>query len=238
MKKLLATAAVFALMAGSAQAADLALRRAPAAAPAAYVMPFSWSGFYIGAHIGYGWGDGDASFLGVPLAAPFDNVDTNGVFGGLQLGANWQMGSFVLGAEIDASIADINGSVTGFGVTASSQIDWLGTARLRAGVALDRALLYVTGGLAWAHNEVNLTGPVVGSSDETHVGWTLGGGLEYAFSGNWSAKIEYLYIDLGSENYFSALVPPGVDFDAQIHTVKFGINYRFGGNAPVVGAAY
>jgi outer membrane immunogenic protein len=231
MKKLLAAASVLALMMGSAQAADLAVRRGPAPA---YVMPFSWSGFYIGAHIGYGSGDGDASVGGLPVGSQ----DIDGLFGGLQVGVNWQIGSIVLGAEIDASIADINASATGFGAVGTTKIDWLGTARLRAGLAIDRALLYVTGGLAWAHNEINLTGIVVGSDDRTHTGWTVGGGLEYAFAGNWSAKIEYLYIDLSDKNYFGVLLPPGADIDATIHTVKLGINYRFGGSSPVVAAAY
>ena len=113
---------------------------------------------------------------------------------------------------------------------------------LRLGYAWDRVLWYVTGGLAWAHNEISFAAAapgfgVVGSSDNTHVGWTVGGGVEWAFADPWSVKLEYLFMDFGNESYFGGPgAVGGFDADAQIHTFKIGLNYRWGayGKSPVV----
>jgi outer membrane immunogenic protein len=230
MKKVVVSAIVLAAMAGSASAADLGMYRKAPPMPA-YVQPFTWSGFYIGAHGGYGTGDARGRIAGARVGS----VDVDGGFGGLQLGYNWQTGGFVLGAEVDAALSDISGSDAFGGVAVGSKMDWFGTARGRVGFAFDRALVYGTGGFAWGHNKVSAAGLAGGvSENHTHTGWTVGGGLEYAFSPNWSAKAEYLYLDLGSHNYFGALAAPGVDVDLKVHTVKFGINYRFGGPGPVM----
>jgi outer membrane immunogenic protein len=189
---------------------------------------FSWTGFYVGVHAGYGWGRGTAS-TGVFSSSG----DMDGGFGGAQIGANWQTGALVLGIEADAAFADIGNSQPVLGLTGRGEIDALGTVRGRVGMAWDRALLYGTGGLAWANTDLSLN-PGGFSETQTHIGWTAGVGLEYALSQNWSAKVEYLYMDFGSENYLPAVVAGGVAFDSHVHTVKFGINYRFGGMGPVM----
>jgi outer membrane immunogenic protein len=119
----------------------------------------------------------------------------------------------------------------------SSKIDYIGSLRGRIGYSWDRALLYGTGGLAWAHHKITLGATFPGfaastSDDQTHVGWTIGAGLEYAFAPSWSAKVEYLFADYGSENFFSNVIPGlSLAADRQINSVKFGVNYRFGGSA-------
>lgn len=227
-------------LAHSASAADLP-RKAPPPAPV--VAAFNWSGFYWG--INGGWATGDAD-LSNTLGS--GSVDLDGGFFGGQIGWNWQApGSpWVWGVEVDSAWADIGDSGTviapGFTATASSDLDYFGTARLRVGYAWDRVLWYVTGGLAWAHNEISFAAAVpgfvvAGSSDNTHVGWTVGGGVEWAFADPWSVKLEYLFLDFGNESYFGGPgVVGGFDADAQIHTFKIGLNYRWGayGKSPVV----
>lgn len=203
----------------SAQAADLPARMATKAPP--YIAQvYNWTGFYAGIHGGYGWADLDADGAGT--------IDQNGGLIGGQIGFNWQApGSpWVWGLELDSAWADISDSATDplFG-TAESSVNYLGSLRGRIGYAWDRTLLYATGGLGWAHNEITATGlgPIPAFSvSNTHFGFAVGGGLEYAFAGPWSAKVEYVYYGLGSESY------AGIDADLNIHTIKGGINYRFG----------
>ncbi len=212
----------------AASAADLP-RKAPAFAPAIATI-YNWTGFYVGVHGGYATGDANSGLLG-------GSLDIEGGFGGAQLGFNWQApGSpWVFGVEVDSSFADIQDSfvATVGGVTGSieSQIDYFGTARGRIGYAWDRFLVYGTGGVAWANNELTLGVAFPGfaaavSNDQTHIGWTAGAGVEWAFAPNWSAKVEYLYMDFDSEDFFAG--PAGsISADAEIHTIKIGVNYRF-----------
>lgn len=205
-------------------------------APTPQIAAYNWSGFYAGVHGGYAWGTAASTSLG-------GEVDTNGFFGGGQAGFNWQaQGSpVVFGIEVDSAFANIEGGVSAtiapVTTTFSSEIDYLGTARVRLGYAWDRVLGYVTGGVAWANNEVTFSafGPFASmsiSDDQNHLGWTIGGGFEWALADAWTAKVEYLYIDLGSEQYFD---PGGFDGELTAHTVKLGLNYRFGfGKGPVV----
>jgi outer membrane immunogenic protein len=212
----------------AAFAADMPARAPVYKAPAAVAPYYNWTGFYLGAHGGYAWGSSS-------------DFDFKGGFAGGQLGYNYQpAGSpWVFGIEVDSAWADITGSesvtvglVTG---TVSSKIDYIGSLRGRIGYSWDRALLYGTGGLAWAHNDVTIGVAFPGfaagiSDDQTHVGWTIGAGLEYAFAPSWSAKVEYLFADYGTETYFSGIAG-GLPVDGQTHSVKFGVNYRFGGSA-------
>jgi outer membrane immunogenic protein len=260
-KILLAGLALTALCSAPAFAADI-----PAKAPvykAPVVIPFSWTGWYVGANIGYGWGNGDTFFDPLPSAAAFINLapttlgpDPKGVLGGGQLGFNWQTGQWVWGFETDFQGSGIKGSVTqtpiiqnngtpfpgaGF-LQASEKIDWFGTLRLRAGIAADRLLLYVTGGLIYGHvnyaaeTDFRPVGTVhyPASFSKTKAGWTGGGGLEWAFAPNWSAKAEYLYYDLGDETFTAnpslPLPPFQVRYTWQTtgHIARVGVNYRFG----------
>jgi outer membrane immunogenic protein len=200
----------------------------PAPTPA-----FNWSGFYVGAMGGYGWSD-RVTVAGVVSTG----ADIKGGFAGGTVGFNYQApGSmFVVGAEADAAWSNINFTDTVLGLaTAKEQINAFGSVTGRAGVAIDNLLLYGKGGYAWANNEFSLT--VLGltlANSQFHSGWTVGGGAEWAFSGPWSAKAEYMFARYSQQNYFAALAPPGLSFGMDVHTVKAGINYRFGWGGPVV----
>jgi outer membrane immunogenic protein len=222
----LGTLAALALSVGSAKAADLPARdvyRAPVVAPA-----FNWTGFYLGVVGGYAFGSNDIT------------SNFNGGFVGGTIGYNWQpVGSnFVFGVEADGGWTNFgdSGSATAAGitVTASSEAQALATLRARLGAAFDRTLVYVTGGGAWARNEitVSVAAPALGiagsaSDTQNHFGYVIGAGVEQAF-GQWTGKIEYNYIGLGSENYFSSIVAGGLaSGDADVHLIKGGLNYRF-----------
>ena len=212
MKKiLLASVALFGF-AGAASAADLPVRAAPPAPIIAAVPVFTWTGFYVGVNAGYGWNANDSITVG---GLTFDLDDEGGFVGGAQAGYNYQIGSFVVGLEGDIQYADFGGDdrfdFDGDGILDDdfNTSDWFGTVRARAGVAFDRALIYATGGFAFADNAT---------------GWTVGGGLEYAFTNNLSAKIEGLYVNLDQDdnNFFA------IDNDAEFGVVRAGLNFRFG----------
>lgn len=229
-----ALAGLAALAMTPASAADLGQKpvyKAPAV-PTAY----NWSGFYLGIQGGYGWGDGD---LNVPTFATASR-NVSGWFGGGTIGWNWQAAGspWVWGIEADFSGSNIDHHDTPFFGVIDSKVNSFGTARARIGYAVDPALWYITGGFAWADHDVTVTIPGIGfaaSESNTHSGWTIGAGVEWALVENWSAKVEYLFMDFGSDSVFNNFNLGVIDVDAQIHTVKVGLNYRFGGGkAPVV----
>ena len=217
MKKFLfATAGVLVLSIGSASAADIARRPAmPAKAPVYVAPPYNWTGPYVGINGGGGWGN---SSFSAPL--PSTNFDTSGGLVGGTLGYNWQANQIVFGLEGDIDWSHFTGSGTCGGVSCSVRNDWLGTARGRLGYAFDRFLPYVTGGAAFGNIKTAKTG--IGSADESRVGWTLGGGVEYGLSGPWSIKAEYLYVDLGNGGSIG-----GSTASFRTSIVRAGINYRF-----------
>jgi outer membrane immunogenic protein len=147
------------------------------------------------------------------------------------IGYNYQLGSWVLGLEGDWDWADIKDSVACGAFTCETKNSWLATARGRIGYAFDRWLPYFTGGVAFGKVEANGSNPAATGASDTRTGWTVGGGLEYAFLGNWSAKIEYLYVDLGSFNCGTScavgVVSNDVDFKTNI--IRAGLNYKFSG---------
>jgi len=223
MKKLLlASVGVLALGIASASAADIA-RRAPPPAPA-YVTPaYNWSGFYVGINGGGAFG---RSELSNTLGSTSYNV-TGGLVGGT-LGYNYQINQLVFGIDGDIDWADISGNTNSAfctGITCSTKNDWLGTVRGRIGYAFDRFMPYVTGGAAFGDVKTSITG-FPGQTD-TKAGWTAGGGLEMAINGPWTAKVEYLYVDLGDDT--CSAVNCGVSTTTNFHTniVRAGINYRF-----------
>jgi outer membrane immunogenic protein len=226
-------------------AADL--RRAPPPAPVmAPVAFYNWSGFYIGGHVGGLWGDKDWTDLtfGVPFAE--GSQDVSGFLAGGQIGFNWQAGNWVFGLEADASWTNADGDhacVFTVGFTCQTEINWFGTATGRIGYAFNNVLLYAKGGFAWMNEDYSQiltgTGVVFGlAEDETRTGWTVGAGIEYGFTPNWSLKLEYNYMDFGNDSF--NLVDPGTglifsvtDIDQQVHVIKGGINYRFNWGTPV-----
>jgi outer membrane immunogenic protein len=217
MKRLvLASLGVLAVatMMSSANAADMARRHAmPTKAPL-YAAPYNWTGLYVGINGGAGFGTSDVATV------PSGSFNTNGGLVGGTIGYNWQMGQTVFGLEGDIDWSNIRGSGPCGGTTCETRNSWLSTARGRIGYAFDRFLPFVSGGAAFGDIQNNITG--VGATTETRVGWTLGGGVEAAIAGPWSAKIEYLYADLGRGA--SVL---GSDASFKTNIVRGGINYRF-----------
>lgn len=228
MKKyLLASVAALGLVAaGAATAADLPSRKGPVAAPIAYAPIFTWTGFYVGANAGYAWGQIDSTNLGI--VNPFSDPD--GFVGGGQIGYNYQVGQLVFGIEADFQGADLKATARNLAgtVTASNELNWFGTVRGRVDYSFDRFLPYVTGGFAYGNVKNSVTGPGFAFRDDnTQYGYTVGAGLEYAFTNNLSAKIEYLYVDLDKESF---TVPGGTftsNVDTKFSVVRAGLNYRF-----------
>ena len=222
---LLASAGVLAVagLVGPASAADLSRRAPPAVTKAPPLAPvYNWSGFYAGINGGYGFGTSKWS-------SPGSSFDVNGGLFGGQVGYNWQFGQFVYGLEGDADWTDLRGSTTSLtcaGASCRTRNDFLATARGRVGYAADRWLPYLTGGLAVGN--IRATVPGLAGVDHTNAGWTLGGGLEVALAGNWTAKAEYLYVDLRNTDCGAACgLPAGNNVSLTTNVIRGGINYRF-----------
>jgi outer membrane immunogenic protein len=204
-KKMLLTAATAAAISVPAFAADIGRRSQPYYAPPAAQL-FNWTGFYVGGNAGWGWG----SALG---------GDPSGYLIGLQAGYNFQYASGLLaGIESDIAISGIDGSGGG----ATFGLDYLGTVRGRLGYAADRFLVYGTAGIAYGRGDVTMGGL---SNEQTHLGWTIGAGVEAMIAPNITARLEYLYADLGRETYTTTGGPTRVGFDASI--VRTALNYKF-----------
>lgn len=205
MRRFLLAGTAAALTAGAAFAADFP--RGPAPYYDNYTSPtaYSWAGWYAGVNLGYEWAKVDGS-LGNP----------RGIFGGLGGGYNWQSGQFVFGGETDL---DFSGADDTFAPWKFSN-PWFGTTRARFGYAMNNILVFGTAGLSYGDLKVDRSGAY-----ETHtgVGWTAGAGMEVGLTRNWSAKVEYLYMDLGNRSFGLT----GNDLDLRASTLRFGVNYRF-----------
>jgi outer membrane immunogenic protein len=307
-------------LASVAEAADLAVRKAPPPPPPPPI--WSWTGFYIGAHVGAGWSrkeftTHDPVCLGGLVDTDFDGFGCEnskrgshnaiGGLGGAQVGFNWQTGIIVFGIEAQYSWARLKGDHADsthlalgeldnsfqaseiFLINAqsrfSTEIDGIATIAGRLGIVSgpqDRTMFYVKGGAAYVKEDfkeringsflfaevsegslealpVNVTGDFTGSRSKW--GWMFGAGVEWGLWDNWSAKIEYNYLDFGDKNVklagqacFEAFVEHGEEpvkseckpfdrthkIDQNIQVIKFGLNYRFGpwGKAPAVMAKY
>jgi len=231
MKRIVTAGLGLMALAGSiemASAADLARRYEPVPAPMVVPAPiFTWTGFYVGANLGYGWSDikGTLSRVGRVTGSG------DGIVGGGQIGYNWQAGSFVFGLETDiqgsSGSGDVRGRQGGNVLNATGETPWFGTVRGRVGYAVNQWLFYVTGGGAYGENRLKGTlNGVSFSRSKDFFTWTVGGGIEAALSQNWSVKAEYLYI--GTPD--SIAVPPGTRAtggDINSNVVRVGVNYRF-----------
>jgi outer membrane immunogenic protein len=262
MKFVALTVSILALSAASASAADMAVKARPMAVSPTY----DWTGFYIGVNAGGAWGDdpvrynptffpdptGFGTFLN-GIGSP--NFHPTGFTGGGQAGYNWQVSNWVFGIEADIEYARLSSAQTSPTVTlpgiqplffqSSVSSNWMATVRPRLGYAFDRALLYVTGGLAVADVNAAQTlmfiGPTFinsGNTSSTRTGWTVGGGVEFGLAPRWSFKAEYLHTDLGTVSLVRSRTDVPVlttNTSAAFHTdiVRAGINYNFGGG-PVV----
>ncbi len=194
---------------------------------------YDWQGLYLGVNAGYGWSnDNSASFNSV-LGNNAGAISPRGWFGGGQVGYNAQFNSLVLGLEADMQGADISETTSlagGAFSQATTDIEWFSTVRGRIGFTTGPALLYFTGGWAFADVSTNATttngvNTVSMSSNDIKSGYTLGGGVEWAFSPSWSLKTEYLYVDLGEETWSSPVGTYTTETD--FHTARVGLNYRF-----------
>jgi outer membrane immunogenic protein len=245
---------------GSARAADLPVKPPPIAQAV-----YQWTGFYFGAHAGAGWGTKFATTapfpLGVAVVTP--EVSTNRLEGGLaggQIGYNFQGGPglfggrWFVGVEAEASWSRLKDTVAcsaaaaipglglvGINGTCSSQVDALGSIALRYGTAFDRLLVYSKLGAAWTRDRyldivsTPAFAPLSFQAHETRWGWMTGMGLEYAFTGPLSAKIEYNFMQLGTENVRYTIVPGGgfvnTGIRERVHALKIGVNYRYDAGA-------
>jgi outer membrane immunogenic protein len=249
MRRLILAMAL-ALSAVPAFAADLPVApppppRAPAFVPA---PPFTWTGFYVGINGGYGWGNWSDG-LG-------DSFNNNGGLAGGTIGFNYQWDWFVAGFEGDIDWADLkwnqsaaaSGTVFGVPVSAAATINYkndiLSTFAARFGAAADHALFYVKAGGAWTQEQFSGTGSlsvggpppttvvINGSNSFSRLGWMVGAGVEYAFTNNLTAKIEYNYIDFGTENdtlTFAGVAVGTVPSKLNMSVVKVGVNWLFNG---------
>jgi outer membrane immunogenic protein len=195
--------------------------------------PFSWAGLYVGATAGGGWGDSRQSDESVK-SNPFD---LDGFVGGATVGYNLQFHrNWVMGIEADISASNISGDFKGelgtpdpgqhFGCPkpCATDVNWFGTVRGRIGYTSNTLLLYGTGGLAYGGVKSGIGNFPDNQVSDTNVGWTVGGGFEYAFAPNWSAKAEYLHVDLGWTHKEG---PDPFRADAEFDVVRAGLNYRF-----------
>jgi outer membrane immunogenic protein len=289
---------------GAAEAADLPVR--PYTKAPIVVDPiYNWTGFYVGANLGWSFGRSktDVSIAGAPFAFTSQRMD--GILGGLQAGYNWQSGRALFGLETDIQATAQKGSsslidfipgtpgipgtlgtpgtpaipciefdppapacIPGTGIPATpgtpgtpaipgtpavtgiltyqNKLPWFGTFRGRIGFTpADRWLVYATGGLAYGEVSTNETlnvngANIVFNTSRIRLGWTVGAGVEAALWSNWTAKLEYLYIDFGTVNDaligITPITPIVTSSRVTDQIVRVGLNYRFGG--PVVAARY
>jgi outer membrane immunogenic protein len=262
MSRLLIVAIAALLLGGpqAARAADMPLKapKAPSAATA-----YDWTGFYIGGNGGYAWGLGtdpaisysDTSGTGYAAYVasggfPTPSIKPEGGFGGGQIGYNWQIKNWLLGIEADIEGGEISASASRTlspavgAVVGTSTVDhslkWFGTVRGRMGYAANNWLLYGTGGLIYGRVKSTLTqsSPANGyfatnTVSSTKTGWTAGGGIEWGFAGHWTAKLEYLYYDLGRDSVTvrGVGVFTGIVYTAEQQTagqlLRAGLSYRF-----------
>jgi outer membrane immunogenic protein len=179
---------------------------------------------------GGGWASSTLSdsFTGASIG-----TSSSGIVGGGQLGYNYQIGNFVLGAEWTFDGTSLNASRTVGALQGSADTNWMTTVAARFGIAANNWLFYGKAGGGWANNSATLTNLNNGfqiSSSNTNGGWLVGGGLEYAFAPQWSTKLEYNYLGLNSWNVNSTLFAPNADrfsVSRNIQTLTVGVNYRF-----------
>ena len=234
-----------------ASAADLPAKAVIAPAPI-----WTWTGFYVGAHVGGGWGTTESTLTSVTLPPappvvftfPFAQNSRSGFLGGGQVGYNWQNGWVVLGVQGDIAGMDVKGTVPCVvALSCTAKSDWLATVSGRiGGVVAERTLLYVKGGGAWMNTTHSVAAPgggIIGgpgggglttlsSRESTAWGWLLGMGVEYMFARNWTGFLEYNYIEFDKKNEpftFAALpeLTVNADLKNKLSIAKVGVNYKF-----------
>lgn len=218
-------------IASAAAAADLPSRKY-APAPVAFVPAFSWTGFYAGVQAGYGWGKAPAPWGAPATTAIFPNFQSDfnqkGGFAGGHIGYNYQINQFVIGLEGDVNASWLNGNDGGSGGHINGlKHKWNASIRARAGYAFDRALLYVTGGWAYLDATATRLTPPNEYVSTTFSGWTVGAGLEYAITNNWTVRGEYRYTDYGKSVARFTASGYAERINPRVHTVQLGVSYKF-----------
>ncbi len=258
MKKVFAAAALLLASTVAGSAADLAVKARP------YVEPlpiWTWTGFYIGGHVGAGWGTTETTLTGASVAGlgaaafsfPFAQSSSSGFLGGGQVGYNWQSGWAVFGVQGDIAGMDVKGTAPCIILlSCTSKSDWLASVTGRLGaVVADRGLVYVKGGAAWLNTTHSVNTPNFGlgtgipdqiaSQESTAFGWTIGMGTEWMITNNWTAFIEYNYYQFDRQNEafavnfgpnFPIALTVNADLVNKLSVAKVGVNYKFGG--PIV----
>jgi outer membrane immunogenic protein len=256
MKKTIAAVATAIALTSPALAADLPMKAAPMPA-----VVWSWTGFYIGAHVGAGWGQDETTIDSVTTTPPgvttpvnftFNQNSRSGFLGGGQAGYNWQAGAFVFGVQGDIAGLDVKGTdPCVIALTCTSKSDWLATVTGRVGaVVLDRGMVYVKGGGAWLNtNHTTALNPAVPGVPQltngsfTNDGWLVGMGTEWMITQNWTAFVELDYMRFEDKKVAFQLNPFFTPrFAVNINTnqtqtlaiAKVGVNYKFGWGGPVV----
>jgi outer membrane immunogenic protein len=219
-------------LSGPSLAADL---RIPLKAPP--VQLFSWTGFYLGANIGWGWGnDSTTEYLtGTNTLTGLSwNYKPSGLIGGAYAGANYQIGAVVFGVESDIEATGINGGFHDvlLGGAGDTRVAWQGSFRGRLGFAIDKTLFYGTGGLGLAdisHTYKNLSALTTEETSGLRTGWTAGAGVEMAFTEHLLVRAEYRYSDFGKYRFDSVVTFPGLTGEQQptFNTVRVGAAYKF-----------
>jgi outer membrane immunogenic protein len=186
----------------------------------------AYSGPYIGGFVGQSW----SNLEYVDKWRPTD-PDMDGFVGGLYLGHNYRIDKLVLGFEADAGLCDLSEGADDDNDNSYSafDIDWNAHLRARAGFAYNATLFYVAGGLAVAKVAVDDTDAGYGHDNATHFGWTIGAGIEHKITEHLTARVEYLYDDYGSEDYYITddSYPYQADVELKIHTARIGLAYSF-----------
>jgi len=233
--KFIAAAAALMAAGSPAFAADLAMTQVEPVAP---LVIYNWSGFYVGADIGYAWASADAHADG-PFTGSIDlSPDADGVVGGVYVGYNAQFNQLVVGIEADIEATGNSGDdrfSDVFDLRASADQNWQGSVRAPLGWAIDNFMPYVTAGVAFSDWDVdsNVSDPILGdfnfSDSKTFTGWTIGVGLDYGFTQNIIGRIEYRYTDFGDADFHNDIAGVEFDSDASVNTstIRVGVAYKF-----------
>jgi high affinity Mn2+ porin len=229
VKRACAVLALGALAFDSAVAADLPVK--------ARMAVYDWSGLYLGGYFGYGDGSFGPGSNAIPAQGVLLPPSPTGLIGGYQAGYNWRLGHhLVLGVEADATFGSPQDTARPTPEPFNTSLNYATTARGRIGYAFGALMPYLTGGVAWGQTKLNLNdagGHLISSATRNHLGWTAGAGVEFAVGGNWTAKVEYAYLDLERQTYdLRNAGLPNVSVDPNIHTLKVGLNYRLGDTPP------
>ena len=212
----LAGAGLLMLLSGATRAADLGVDL-PVTAPG-----FDWTGFYAGGQAGYGWGNSDITGND---GGPFSfKPDIDGGFVGGHIAGLWQFDQAVLGAEAELNYAAIDGT-TDAGPGFGTDVKWFGSVNAKAGYAMDRVLIYGVGGVAFAGIETSQ--PAAFAQTRTSTGWTLGAGVDYAFSNNVVVGAQYRYYDFGKEHFDAPDAFSDRDQDVKLQTLGVNFSYKF-----------